>query len=50
MKGLEFLDVGVFGIREPDRRGIGDNRLNKGVIGGEEIFFLVHPGGTSKTF
>ena len=50
MKGLEFLDIGVFSIREPDRRGIGDNRFNKGVIGGKEIFFLVPPGGTSKTF
>ena len=50
MKGLKFLDIGVFSIREPDRRGIGDNGLNKGVISGEEIFFLVPPGGTSKTF
>ena len=50
MKGLKFLDIGVFSIREPGRRGIGDNRFNKGVIGGKEIFFLVPPGGTSKTF
>ena len=50
MEGLELLDVGIFSVWEPDRRGIGDNGLNKGVIGGKEIFFLVPPGGTSKTF
>ena len=50
MEGLELLDVGIFSVWEPDRRGIGNYGFDKGIVGKEKVFFLVTPGGTSKAF
>ena len=47
---LEFFGVGRGEVREPGGAGIGKNWANKGVVGEEEGFFLVAPGGASQTF
>lgn len=53
--GLVLLDLEFFGVcrgevREPGGAGIGENWANEGVVGEEEGFFLVAPGGASQTF
>jgi len=50
LEGLEFVYVVFGGVRKPDRTGIGDNRTEKGVVGGKESLFLVAPFGASQAF
>ena len=50
LENLEFIAVGSFNVRKPGRTGIGDDGLNKGIVGKEKVFLLVTPGGTSKAF
>lgn len=50
LENLEFIAVGSFNVRKPGGTGIGDNGLNKGIVGKEKVFLLVTPGGTSKAF
>ena len=50
LEDLEFAYVIIGGVRKPDRKGIGGNRTEEGVVGGEESLFLVAPFGASQTF
>ncbi len=48
--GLKFVNV-IFGVvREPDRTSVGGNGLEKDVLSGKEILFLVAPIGACQTF
>ena len=47
---LEFEDVGVAGVREPDGAGICEDGAKEGSVGEEHCFFGMTPGGTSKDF
>jgi len=50
LDSLEFGNIGLGGIRKPNRGSIGENRTNEGFVGLEHSFLLVSPGCASKGF
>ena len=51
MDPLEFVySRGLLDVGEPDGRGVGEEGTDQGLVGGEEGFPLLAPGGASKGF
>ena len=38
LENFEFLTVGSFNIKKPGRTGIGDNGLDRGIVGKDKVF------------